>query len=388
MYEGMAVSGDGRWLYAAGRSTAPDGGGALRGWLVRFERMPGGGLSVAQVVDCGPCVGDTIVLSPAGWLYSGAAGPVAMRWDPNSGVIGEAGRGFAISSSGNEPGGAGMAVGPDGTLYAADIWGPRIYQLRPVSDGFETARTYAEHQDGARGIQHLRSLALAPDGAHVYAAAGINSVTSPGTVATFARDPASGDLRFTSLFTGAMTSPLLQVTIDGGREYTADRNVVVTVTGGMPWNPGIEIAGDGGFAHAAWFAGSASRYDWALATSGADLLPETVYVRHGWNGWASDFAQDTIVLDERAPVVVSARRLARNGRRIRVRARDRISGVDRIQVARKRRRPGRWRPYSASRRYRVRRGALYLRARDRAGNRSRWHRVPPAPRRLTRQSIG
>jgi hypothetical protein len=375
---GMAVSGDGRWLYAAGRSTSPAAGGQMPGWIVRFERLAGGGLSIAQVVDCGPCVTDTVVLSPAGWLYAGAAGPVSLRWDPDTGVLGEPGRGFAISSGGNEPGGAGMVIAPDGTPYGADIWGHRVVQLRQQEDGYELARSYRDGDGGALGLRNLRSTALVPDGSHLYAAAGSNSFGEAGTVATFSRDAASGELRFASIYRPPTSCPAPEVTIDQGAAYTRDRAVLVTVQGEGP--PGIEIAASSGFGGAVPFPGAGPVFPWKLAAApGAPGPTRSVYARFGCIFGQALPGHDTIVLDEGAPRLLAARRVrGARGRRIRVRARDRVSGVRQVQVARKRRRPGRWRPYVAKRRYRVARGKVYVRIRDKAGNRSRWHTVKAA----------
>jgi DNA-binding beta-propeller fold protein YncE len=373
---GMAISPDGRWLYAAGR--ASEGGR-----VVRFERLAGGGLAVAQVADCGPCYGETVALSPAGWLY--ASGLVAVRWDPATGELGEPGTSPLMSSGGSEPGGSSIAVASDGMLYTADTWGQRLFQVRPVTDGYEVVRSYREDQDGARGIKDLRSVALAPDGRHVYVAAGQNSPATPGTVATFTRDAASGQLTFASLFTGGYQTAALAASINGGDEYTRDPRVLVTVTGGLP-HPQLEFANDGGFVDGRLFAAQpGGTYAWTLASTGPERLPKTVYVRGAWEpgrggggSWRGEPASDTIVLDETRPVVVAARRV--RAQRLRVRARDRLSGVRRLQIARSRRAPGRWRPYGARRVYTVARGRIWVRARDRAGNRSRWVAVRAARR--------
>ncbi len=371
---GMAISSDGRWLYAAGRVS--ESGGRV----VRYERLPGGALAIAQVVDCGPCFGDSVVLSPAGWLYVGTSGLVALRWDPETGELGEPGSGTMISSGGGEPGGSNLAIAGDGVLYVADGWGHRVYQLRPVTDGYELVRSYREFQDGARGLEHLRSIAIAPDGRHVYVAAGVNSPEKPGTVATFSRDPSSGDLSFASLFTGGTSMPPLAVTINGGDEYTDDRRVRVTVSGGFPALQ-LELANDGGFVDGRLFTfASDGSYPWTLASTGPDRLPKTVYARPAWEPgpreggpWRGQPVHDTIVLDETRPVVLTARRV--RAPRLRVRARDRLSGVKRVQIARNRGAPGRWRPYRARRLYPVARGQVWVRAGDRAGNRSRWRAV-------------
>jgi hypothetical protein len=215
-------------------------------------------------------------------------------------------------------------------------------------------------------------------------AAGIVSPEHPGTVATFARDSSSGVLTFASLFTGErQASPLLEVTINGGDQYTADRHVLVTARGNFP-HAQLELANDGGFVGGRIFTVRPDHtYPWTLATTGPDRLSKTVYARGAWEpgdgdggSWRGEAVSDSIVLDETRPVVLTARRVG--GARLRVRARDRVSGVRRLQVARSRRAPGRWRPYSARKLYAAPRGSLWVRARDRAGNRSRWRAVRAA----------
>jgi DNA-binding beta-propeller fold protein YncE len=370
---GMAVSPDGHWLYAAG--LASEGGGRV----VRFERLPGGGLAVAQVADCGPCYGETVALSPVGWLY--ASGMVAVRWDSATGELGAPGNSPLMTSGGSEPGGSSIAVAGDGMLYTADTWGQRLFQVRPLTDGYEVVRSYREDQDGVRGLRDLRSVVIAQDGRHVYVAAGRNSPEVPGTVATFTRDPASGQLTFSSLFTGGPQTPPMAVTINGGDEYTRNPHVLVRVSGGLP-HPQLEFANDGGFVDSRLFGAQPdSVYAWTLASTGPERLPKTVYVRGAWEpghggSWRGEPVSDTIVLDETRPVVLGARRVG--AQRLRVRARDRLSGVRRLQIARNRRVPGRWRAYEARRVYPVARGRVWVRAGDRAGNRSRWRAVRAA----------
>ena len=379
--KGLVVSPDGRWLYMGAQSSGPDGSGRV----VRYERQPDGTLAVAQVADCGTCTGDTLALSPEEWLYVGAPGLSALRWDPTTGELGALGSGPWVSLGGHEPGGAGLAVASDGALYVADTWEDKLHQARPTADGFEFVRTYRDFDGGVQGLRDLRSIALTPDGSHLYAAAGPFRADKSGTVAVFSRDPASGDLTFASLFAGGPTTPMLEVTINGGVEYTDDRRVRVRVRntsplGGSTSSPEVEIANDGGFLNARLFmVNRGDTYAWTLDSTGPERLPKTVYARPAWGecagfpGWRGQSASDTIVLDETRPVVVAARRARPD--RVRVRARDRLSGVRRVQIAGRRGARTRWRAYSTRRLYAAPHGRVWVRVRDRAGNHSRWRAV-------------
>jgi hypothetical protein len=120
-------------------------------------------------------------------------------------------------------------------------------------------------------------------------------------------------------------------------------------------------------------------FPWTLQSTGPERLPKIVYVR-GPGG----FSGDDIILDETAPVVTAVQVLpftagkvaaARVRRRLRIAARDRTSGVARVQIAGNPRRPGRWFWYGNRVRYPVSGVRVFVRVRDRAGNRSRWRSI-------------
>jgi hypothetical protein len=175
------------------------------------------------------------------------------------------------------------------------------------------------------------------------------------------------------------------VTINHGALYT--RDPVVEVSPVWPaFTSRIRIANDGGFREAkAYPIGESQR--WLLDSSGPERLPKRVYVRFDGarhTGGPQNFTDD-IILDERKPVLIEANVLAgraatptvatRRSVRLVVRARDNVSGVSRMQVATKRRHPGRWARFRRISRVRSTADALWVRVRDRAGNRSRWRRA-------------
>lgn len=180
------------------------------------------------------------------------------------------------------------------------------------------------------------------------------------------------------------------ISIDGGARYTRDHRV--TVTARWPSGAtGMLFANDAGFAPAAALPLRAQTA-WRLAPGGEGTT-HTVYARFvGPTITSVQTHADDIVLDGTAPRLVAARlsrarphRGARGAARrrgyvLRTRARDRVSGVGRLQVATNRRRPRAPVRYRRAVRVRSAAAGLWVRVIDRAGNRSRWRRArTPSP---------
>jgi hypothetical protein len=262
-------------------------------------------------------------------------------------------------------------------MYAID--GDHLLQYAIGSDGLHFVRTYRENADG-QGLRHPSAVSLSPDGTFVY----IDSrpgTDFPGRVGAFRREQGTNNLSFSSLYVGPVfsghapwevTPP--KVVINDGAEYTNDPNVTLTITGiTWPLTFVMQVSNDGGFApeSSEWIPLSTrggNTYSWRLATSGPERLAKTVYVRSRTH---SDFqvTTDEIVLDQRPPELVSVERV---GGSLRLRARDRLSGVKQMQVTRSRSKPGRWRAYRSRVKVGKSRHPLYVRVRDGAGNRSHW----------------
>ncbi|HEX8744121.1 MAG TPA: hypothetical protein VF712_13410 [Thermoleophilaceae bacterium] len=142
----------------------------------------------------------------------------------------------------------------------------------------------------------------------------------------------------------------------------------------------LEISNDGTFVPATTFAVVRGRYPWVLSSGGPEQVPKRVYVRfRGSSAFPpTDVFADSIVLDRTRsrvlpPVIASVHGSVST---IRVSAADRTAGVAGLQVTTNPRRPGGLRPYRRKVRLRAGRGAaIYVRAIDRAGNRSSWHRA-------------
>jgi hypothetical protein len=170
------------------------------------------------------------------------------------------------------------------------------------------------------------------------------------------------------------------VSIDAGAQYTNNRDVAISVVwpaGG--WN--LLLSNDGGFQNAITFP-LAPQIAWRLDSSGPERLPKTVYVRFGAS--AQTF-QDDIILDETQPRLKSvsvqgpasvsvAVAAATKNVRLRLNAVDRTSGVERMQIARSKSAPAKWRTFKKRTSFM---GAKrpWVRVRDRAGNESRWVRA-------------
>jgi streptogramin lyase len=166
------------------------------------------------------------------------------------------------------------------------------------------------------------------------------------------------------------------VSIDGGARFTNSRRVTVNAV----WPAGtsqLYLSNDGGFQPHERFTVTAA-IPWLLPPGGPERLPRTVYLRFDGLTWGAAY-QDDIVLDQTDPAVLDAQlvpaaapRSARVERRLVVRARDRISGVARMQLATARSHPGEWRKFARRSTIPAGERRLWVRVRDRAGNRSRW----------------
>lgn len=162
------------------------------------------------------------------------------------------------------------------------------------------------------------------------------------------------------------------------------------VTLDLVWPEGatqVRIANDGGFKTAQTLS-IGQQVSWKLASSGAERLPKTVYLR--FKGYLVDESKtytDDIILDETPPQIVSAavvgtaqpssRENARRGRSVvvRVKARDRTSGVRAMQIASSKSSRARVLPFRAKARAVVAGSRTWVRVRDGAGNWSVWRRA-------------
>ncbi|HEX8743205.1 MAG TPA: hypothetical protein VF712_08715 [Thermoleophilaceae bacterium] len=337
----------------------------------------------ADDCDC-DAYGD-LELSPDGnRLVAGPLGPSTFAVDP-SGALEELPGERVITSGGGEFADATVLFGPEGsTVYLADRWDSGLVQMANGPGGLTFTRRYLSGRDG-QGLSKPHGMAISPDGRSLYLTSGFTQADfsqgrPAGGVAVFNRDPDSGELTFNSLFTGPIfdgrphelqgTPPRLE--INGGAEYTNDPDVLLGLANLSPSDFQIEVSNDGGFKDAQKLpVDETNTYPWTLASTGPDRLPKTVYVRIiGMSSNGGKPVTDEIVLDETAPTIVSAR--AASPRKLRIRARDKLSGVSHVQVTRNPRKPGRWRKFTGTAPIPNGRGGVRVRVRDRARNASRW----------------
>jgi len=187
--------------------------------------------------------------------------------------------------------------------------------------------------------------------------------------------------------------------INGADGYTNDADVTVTVHAPAGASQ-VLLSNDGGFttAVAKPLVGTC-KYAFTLKASGSERLPKTVYVRFVGTGFDNNLTlSDDIILDQTAPTT-SAATIARSssargvtaalaastkkGRyTLRVTAKDKLSGVKRLQLA-----PTRSAKHASTVTYKraivlkSASKAKWVRVFDRAGNASKWRAVKPAKHR-------
>jgi DNA-binding beta-propeller fold protein YncE len=165
------------------------------------------------------------------------------------------------------------------------------------------------------------------------------------------------------------------VSIDEGASFTRDPHVTVTVR--WPRHASsMLVSNDGGFIPS--FPMPVQRIiSWVLDASGPELQPKVIYFRFSGGASGSETYTDDIVLDRTPPKVPWARvEPAPEGhQRLRLDAKDKVSGVAAVQLVRAGGTPGNWRRFAKSMALRGTTQGLHLRVRDRAGNPSVWKHV-------------
>lgn len=279
-----------------------------------------------------------------------------------------------------------LTVGSDGSAYVVADSGT-VQHYRPRADGVDLVRRYEDDAE-ISGLTQAHSVALSPGGENLYVAAPYRLREDhpvSGSVAVFRRRVAGGELTFSSLFKDPYDARKLEVSINGGAPFTNDRDVIVTVDSD-PMFSYVRFSNHATFTPGVIFEyHQGRRYPWRLESTGPEGLPKTVYV----GGWSRAGADD-IMLDQRAPQILSARlagrpRVRGRGRassarrrlraRLLLRARDNRSRVTRVQVTSRRAKPGPKRRYRRRIVVVGRSSRLWVRVFDGAGNHSRWRTV-------------
>jgi hypothetical protein len=160
------------------------------------------------------------------------------------------------------------------------------------------------------------------------------------------------------------------VSINGGDRFTNDPHVTVDVVW-TPFATALVMSNDGGFRTGS-IGAVEEHVPWTLDSSGSERLPRTIYARFAGGGGRETY-QDDIILDETAPRLLAVQR--RGAHRVRVVARDNVSGVKRMQVTANRHKPGPALSYRHFVTVKGNRAKVSVRVRDGARNWSHWKRV-------------
>jgi len=196
---------------------------------------------------------------------------------------------------------------------------------------------------------------------------------------------------------------------EGNSDFTRTPQVKLAINA-PEFSSGVTVSNDGGFG-----GGSTTLprnpsyrgppYDWALLSSGPERLPKTVYVRfpgdyplcfgclQGGPGYFYESGQtftDDIILDQTPPNVQSAEVLGGGGSasnaglatvakrrsvKLRIKAKDKTSGVEEMQITGRKKKPGDLLPFEKRAKAKVKGSRLFVRVLDGAGNESRWERA-------------
>jgi hypothetical protein len=171
------------------------------------------------------------------------------------------------------------------------------------------------------------------------------------------------------------------VSINDGAQFT--NNPTVTINPTWPgYTKQVTISNDGGFRKAKK-VDIGPGIDWKLESSGPERLPKTVYVR--FDAANDKTYTDDIILDETAPVVTAAtltggaakaaRAAKKRKLKIRIKAKDNLSGVAFMQVTAKKKKPGKWLKHRKTASIKTSASAVWVRVQDKAGNASKWKKV-------------
>jgi hypothetical protein len=176
------------------------------------------------------------------------------------------------------------------------------------------------------------------------------------------------------------------VTINNGAQFTRSPNVTVTANSPSTTSSML-FSNDGGFLAPTVFPRSTS-VKWKLDSSGPERLPKTIYVRFLAGTIPSETFQDDIILDETPPKVqeavvtpagagaaVARTSAAKRKWKLRVKAKDSNSGVARIQATSNKKKPGKLLRYKRKLTVKSAKRPAWVRARDRAGNYSKWRKA-------------
>lgn len=230
----IAASPDGASIYAVSDrdlALAVFSGDAASGMLTAVDVLHGGTAGTPGLEG----VNAVSVSADGAYVYTAAlrdAAVAVFRRDAATSGLSPAGlaRAFFVRSVGLD-GVRGATVSPDGAhLYAAGTHDDSVVTLRrdAQSGALTVSGLQRDGVDGVNGIQYVESLTISPDGANVYAAS-----SGEDTLAVFRRDAASGALTYMDVLRespdfigGLFDVTSLAVSPDGLHIYAAGANNV------------------------------------------------------------------------------------------------------------------------------------------------------------------
>ncbi len=222
----VAISPDGRHVYATGAldsAIAVFARNGETGGLTWIERKTDG---VDGVSGLG--LAAAIAISPDGrHLYVATTGTNVVIFGRNATTgrltwLGQVSDG--IGGFDGLEGTEALTVSPDGAhLYVTGRRGDAVAVLSrdPASGALGFVQVVRDGEGGVDGIEEPRSIAISPDGTHVY----VNGI-GEGAVAVFARSPRSGTLAFVQDYRGLFENGGITVSPDGSRVFVGTTDSV------------------------------------------------------------------------------------------------------------------------------------------------------------------
>jgi hypothetical protein len=273
---------------------------------------------------------------------------------------------------------AALTIAPNPALIGRQI----TFDGSASADGSGPITRYEWDLDGDG--QFERDTGVTPTTTGTYPKAGAFPVTLRVTDGAGLTATAAGTVQVNS---ASGTAVQFGVTVNKAAKYTNDPDVKLSVVF-PPLTSSILVSNDGGFGAPKSFL-PVQELDWTLDSTGPERLPKTVYVRFLPSLIPGLTFTDDIILDETAPKVSSASvsaaaasaGLAHAAKakakkwKLKVKATDSNSGVDKVQVTANKRKPGKLLKYRKKLTVKSAKRPKFVRARDRAGNYSKWRRL-------------
>ena len=346
-------------------------------WSAASDANPSTGIDHYQVlidgavngtVAAGTCSGGTCSATPATPVAEGTHSWKVVAFDAAGNSTGSASRSFTAAS----PVTASLVVSPNPALVGREV-------TFDGSGSDAKGGTFAKFEWDLDGDGSFETdTGATPKTTRTYAAPVNLRVQLRVTSVTGQTATADSAL----VVTDTVSPTDFGVSINNGAQYTRTPDVVVTTT--FPASVrSLVFSNDGGFFSPTTFTAQRET-KWKLDSSGPERLPKIVYVRFLNGPIVAQTLTDDIILDETPPVVQAATVEPLGGAAaiaklraftVKVKAKDSNSGVDKLQITPNTRKPGKLRAYKRKLTVRAATAKLYVRARDRAGNFSKWRKA-------------